>query len=298
MTTSTSHADRLALALWDRRLEQLESAGEFTGDAKEREILYEKAWATEKELKDEIQTSVLALAAVLLIEISREETFVANVEGLHLASLAALRPQLVGSIAEAADRVLARLGPDPVLALVKQVRSAWDRLGEAIRQAGEDEDEGIISPAQRMLDAAMDSFSRHPRLPSPAPSRPSRGLSSMTSLMFQRQAVATCERWSARRSLPSKGRAHDRRSPTAVSLNLKRRHLDESQRALAAAKLATLGQGARTDLSPIGDKSQSLVRPPMGFCELFAKTSRSALAARRWPLPSSRLLSICPLWAD
>jgi N6-adenosine-specific RNA methylase IME4 len=41
-----------------------------------------------------------------------------------------------------------------------------------------------------------------------------------------------------------------------VSLNLRRRHLDESQRAMVAAKLATLGQGARTDLSPIGEMSQ------------------------------------------
>jgi N6-adenosine-specific RNA methylase IME4/ParB-like chromosome segregation protein Spo0J len=42
-----------------------------------------------------------------------------------------------------------------------------------------------------------------------------------------------------------------------VSLNLRRRHLDESQRAMVAAKLATLKQGARTDLSPIGEMSQA-----------------------------------------
>jgi N6-adenosine-specific RNA methylase IME4 len=42
-----------------------------------------------------------------------------------------------------------------------------------------------------------------------------------------------------------------------VSLNLHRRHLNESQRAMVAAKLATMKQGARTDLSPIGEMSQA-----------------------------------------
>ena len=35
------------------------------------------------------------------------------------------------------------------------------------------------------------------------------------------------------------------------------RHLSESQRAMVAANVATLKQRARTDLSPIGDKSQA-----------------------------------------
>lgn len=42
-----------------------------------------------------------------------------------------------------------------------------------------------------------------------------------------------------------------------IAKNLQRRHLDESQRALAAARIAKLKQGARTDISPIGEKSQA-----------------------------------------
>lgn len=41
-----------------------------------------------------------------------------------------------------------------------------------------------------------------------------------------------------------------------ASANLHRRHLDESQRAMIAAKLATLKQGARTDIAPIEAVSQ------------------------------------------
>jgi hypothetical protein len=42
-----------------------------------------------------------------------------------------------------------------------------------------------------------------------------------------------------------------------MSKNLKRRHLDESQRAMVAAKLATMRQGERTDIPSIEGKSIS-----------------------------------------
>jgi N6-adenosine-specific RNA methylase IME4 len=41
-----------------------------------------------------------------------------------------------------------------------------------------------------------------------------------------------------------------------ISKNLRRRDLDESQRAMVAADMGRMHQGARTDLSPLGEKSQ------------------------------------------
>ena len=56
------------------------------------------------------------LAVVLMIEIRNLE----DVDGLKRASLSALRPQLVGAIAEDADRVLAEEKEDFVMADAKR----------------------------------------------------------------------------------------------------------------------------------------------------------------------------------
>ena len=57
----------------------------------------------ESELEEHVGESVLALAGVLIV---REEDF-EDVEGIDRATLAAIRPQLVGAIAADVDRVLA-----------------------------------------------------------------------------------------------------------------------------------------------------------------------------------------------
>ena len=67
--------------------------------------LREVQFAIEKLLQADIGASVHALAAVLVIEIGDEDR--EDVPGLWRASLAAIRPQLVGAIAEAADRLMA-----------------------------------------------------------------------------------------------------------------------------------------------------------------------------------------------
>jgi hypothetical protein len=55
----------------------------------------------------------------------------------------------------------------------------------------------------------------------------------------------------------------DRGTPVGfvISLNLHRRHLNESQRAVVAPKIANMPQGARTDLSLIGEMSQCAFNP-------------------------------------
>lgn len=60
-----------------------------------------------------------------------------------------------------------------------------------------------------------------------------------------------------------------------VSLNLTRRHLDESQRAMVAARIATMRKGARTDLVEISTKSQSAA------ADLLNVSRESVVSARK-----------------
>jgi hypothetical protein len=58
----------------------------------------------EDEIADHIEASILALAASILIDTKNVEDFVARI---YQASLVAIRPRLVGAIAEEADRMMA-----------------------------------------------------------------------------------------------------------------------------------------------------------------------------------------------
>ena len=60
----------------------------------------------ESKIADYLGASILALAGVLVVEIDNDSN--EAVEGLNRAALAAIRPRLVGVIAEDADRVLAQ----------------------------------------------------------------------------------------------------------------------------------------------------------------------------------------------
>jgi hypothetical protein len=107
MTAPVSAADERAFILWDRykeqkgNCEQLERGSASTAQC---QASYDAQFAIEHLLQADIAVSLHALAAVLVIEIGDEDR--EDVPGLWRASLAAIRPQLVGAIAEDADRVL------------------------------------------------------------------------------------------------------------------------------------------------------------------------------------------------
>lgn len=62
-----------------------------------------------------------------------------------------------------------------------------------------------------------------------------------------------------------------------VSLNLHRRHLSESQRAMVAAKLATMQQGARTDIASIDAMSQTQAAELLNVSRPSVQRARTVL---------------------
>src|SRR6202046_3345393 len=104
---STSQADQRAPALWDLWREQKdrsEHLGRSPSCTREKsDAAVDVLVGIEDLLQASISSSVLALGATLIIAARDRE----DIPGLCRASLAAIRPQLVGTIAEAAARVLA-----------------------------------------------------------------------------------------------------------------------------------------------------------------------------------------------
>ncbi len=60
-----------------------------------------------------------------------------------------------------------------------------------------------------------------------------------------------------------------------ISKNLARRHMSESQRAMVAAKLADMPQGARSDLGPIGTMSAAQAADALNVGERSVKRAKS-----------------------
>ena len=108
-----SQADQRTLHLWDRYREQKVRWSELAGgpDNPEEEAAWDLLMDIEHVLHADIGASPHAVAASLIIEIDDNES-AEDVRGLWRGSLAGIRPQLVGAIAEDADCVLATVsGP-------------------------------------------------------------------------------------------------------------------------------------------------------------------------------------------
>jgi hypothetical protein len=96
------------LAALNDRLRQKDAEEERLGipDLDERlEASFEVRRAVECDLDKLMRSSALATAAVLMVEIELDN---GEAGGLHHAALRALRPRLVGAIAEDADRILSQ----------------------------------------------------------------------------------------------------------------------------------------------------------------------------------------------
>lgn len=112
------------------------------------------------------------------------------------------------------------------------------------------------------------------------------------------------QRAAAVAGFPCPTRTYDGDDPLGfvISLNLKRRHLDTSQRAMVAARLANMRQGERTDLPSFEGRSVSQEQAAkllnVGLASVEAKSSfryrarlrgsgESTLASRCRPMPSA-----------
>ena len=96
-----SAIDREVIDLWQRRQQMVAAFNSETTD-EEGEAYCD----VQAEIDKHLGASVLALAAVLMVAI--HDKGAEEVSGMNRASLAAIRPQLTGAIAEAADRLLAQ----------------------------------------------------------------------------------------------------------------------------------------------------------------------------------------------
>jgi hypothetical protein len=129
MNGSISRTDERALVLWDAYREQKRLSEECgareasSASFKESAAISATILAIEKALHAVIETSVQALGAVLIIQI--HDQWSEEVDGLNRAALVAIRPRLIGAIAEDADRVLGDAKPDPIFGLIEAYRPAW-----------------------------------------------------------------------------------------------------------------------------------------------------------------------------
>jgi hypothetical protein len=105
MNASISPADWRADVLWLRYREQRELCDWLPDEPTKKERARRELFAIEEALRADVSESVNALACTIMIEITDETP--EEISDLHRTSLAAIRPQLIGGIAEAADRVLA-----------------------------------------------------------------------------------------------------------------------------------------------------------------------------------------------
>jgi hypothetical protein len=107
--------DLRAEVLWLRYREQKELCDRLPDETTKEEHTraHRELFAIEDALRADISESVNALACTIMIEIADETP--EEIPGLHRAALAAIRPQLIGGIAEAADRVLAQKTEERVL---------------------------------------------------------------------------------------------------------------------------------------------------------------------------------------